>query len=552
MSTLQRLMLAFAVVVAIGAAQGFSMIVNLAALGEKVSFVATKPIAGVDNARAAWSSYQDAQTFLSNFLEMTRPQDSKAALIAFDSRVKTLEDHLIQLADATTSAAAAEKLKAVKADVVRWRDKARVLLGAMPATSIPAPHALAQTEVVIRRNLDELVSLALKDAGAVRAEVEQSIATVKHLSWLFIAIGVLVGAGLAVFSSMAITRPLVRLQRTMRDLAEGNLDVAVADKDRKDEIGSMATALEVFRANAVAVRQMEEQTKETERSAAGERRRLLADVAGRFKSQVASIVDRVLETVAMVERSAETMTAIADRTRHRVDTVFGESEAAASSIGTVAAAAEEMAATSGEIAHRSDQSHHVAAEAVVKVETSNAVIGSLIAATDKIGKIVGLIGDIASQTNLLALNATIEAARAGEAGRGFAVVASEVKSLADQTSRATGEISTQIAQVQDTTKQAAAVMRAIQETIRSIDGSAAEVAGAVEHQRQAIADISRNTQSASGNAAQVSANLQSLHQAFAEVGMASGDIRGKVVTLADGAQALRTETDNFLRDVLAA
>ena len=197
------------------------------------------------------------------------------------------------------------------------------------------------------------------------------------------------------------------------------------------------------------------------------------------------------------------MTQIAEETRKRVDHVLGESSAAAGNISSVASAAEEMAATSGEIAQRSDQSHHVASDAVTRVEASSTVIASLTDATAKIGKIVGLIGDIASQTNLLALNATIEAARAGEAGRGFAVVASEVKSLADQTSKATGEISNQIAQVQETTKQAAAAMAAIQDTIRVIDGSAAEVAGAIEQQRGAIGEISRNTQSASASAAQV-------------------------------------------------
>jgi methyl-accepting chemotaxis protein len=314
----------------------------------------------------------------------------------------------------------------------------------------------------------------------------------------------------------------------------------------------MAGALEVFRASAVEVKQLQEQGRETEQAATAQRQRMRAEFAERFKDQVAGIVTRVLDTVAEVKGSAEAMAVTAERTRTRIDSVLTDSNAATQSIGTVAAAAEEMAATSGEIVQRSGSSHHVASEAVVKVENSTTVIASLIDATDKIGKIVGLIGDIASQTNLLALNATIEAARAGEAGRGFSIVASEVKSLANQTGKATDEISSQIAKVQETTKQAAAVMNAIQQTIRSIDSSAADVANAVESQREAIKEISQNTHSASSSAQQVSADIRLLHQTFAEVGAASSDIRGKIGELGDNAQALRQETENFLRDVLAA
>jgi methyl-accepting chemotaxis protein len=552
MSMLQRLMCAFAVVVMIGAAQGLLMIYNFAALGEKVALVATKPIAGVDNARAAWSAYRDARSYLANFLEMTRPQDSKAALAEFDAQVRLLTDHLDKLAAVATSREASEKLNPLKEAVAQWADKARVLLGAAPTTSIPAPHALARMEVGIRNNLDELVALALKDAGAIRADVEASIVTVTRLGWLLIAMGAMVGAALAFASSLAISRPLIRLAITMRRLAEGDLSVTVTDKARKDEIGRMAEALEVFRANAAEVRRLEERTRESERTAAGERRALLASVAQRFKSQVAGVITQVLETIAEVARAAEAMSTVAEETRRHVGHVLGESETASHSIGTVAAATEEMAAASGEIAQRSDRSHHVASDAVTKVEASGQVISSLTDATGKIGKIVDLIGDIAAQTNLLALNATIEAARAGAAGRGFAVVASEVKTLADQTAKATGEISAQIAQVQETTKQAAHVMNAIHETIRSIDASAAEVANAIDNQRKAIADISHGTQLASTSAAQVAGTLQALQTTFAGVGQASGDIRGKIGALGASAQALRAETDQFLRDVLAA
>jgi methyl-accepting chemotaxis protein len=551
MSTLQRMILAFALVVAIGAGQGLFTLYNLNGVREQVNFVASKPIAGVDNARAAWSAYRDARAHLSNFLEMTRPQESQAALSTFNAQVGVLNGHLEKLKDATTGVAA-EKLKAATADVARWQQSARVLLGAAPATSIPAPHALAKMDVTIHKSLDELVALALKDADTVRTEVESSIASSTRLSLILMVAGIVLSGALAIFLSLAMSRPLIRLAGTMRQLSEGRLEVEVTDKQRRDEIGNMANALEVFRASAVEVQRLEAQNKLNEQNAASERREMLAGVANRFQTQVAGIVDRVIETVSGVERSATTMTQIAEETRKRVDDVLGASTAASGNISSVASAAEEMATTSGEIAQRSDQSHHIASDAVTRVEASGTVITSLTDSTARIGKIVDLIGDIAAQTNLLALNATIEAARAGEAGRGFAVVASEVKSLADQTSKATGEISSQIAQVQETTKQAAAAMSAIQETIRVIDGSAAEVAGAIEQQRGAIGEISRNTQSASASAVQVTSNLQELHATFAEVGSASNDIRAKIGSLGESVHVLRAETETFLKDVLAA
>ncbi|GIK81570.1 MAG: hypothetical protein BroJett024_26750 [Alphaproteobacteria bacterium] len=291
------------------------------------------------------------------------------------------------------------------------------------------------------------------------------------------------------------------------------------------------------------------QGRENEKITADERRRLMEDVASRFKNQVAGIVERVFGTVSIVEQSAERMLSLANETSKRADRVVGESDSATGSIGSVAAAAEEMAATSGEIADRSGQSHQAASEAVVKVDSSGKVIASLTEATDKIGEIVDLIRDIAAQTNLLALNATIEAARAGEAGRGFSVVASEVKTLADQTSKATGD---QIAHVQETTRQAAEVIGAVQQTMRMMDTVAGEVAAAIDSQKLAITEISQNTNRASDSAVQVSAELQALHKTFAQVGEASGDIRAKVTSLGQDAQALRMQTDSFLRDILAA
>ena len=209
-------------IVAVSVAQGVFMLSNLGALGEKVAFVATKPIAGVDNARAAWSAYRDAQSFLAAFLEMTTPQDAKAALADFDARIAVLEDHLAKLGGVFTDGPSADRLAAARAEIIGWRDKARVLFGASPATGIPAPYALAQTDAAIRKNLEGLVGLALQEAETVRAQAESSIASTTRVDLLLIIAGVVLAGALAVFSSLAITRPLLRIEKTMRELAAGD------------------------------------------------------------------------------------------------------------------------------------------------------------------------------------------------------------------------------------------------------------------------------------------------------------------------------------------
>jgi hypothetical protein len=196
MLMLQRLILSFAVVVAIGAAQGLLTLSSLSKLAERLNFVATKPIAGVDNARAAWLAYRDAERHLASVLEITRIQDAKPALAVFDALVKTLDEHLARLADATTSALALDKLKAIQSDVTQWGQKGRVLLGASAATSITAPHTPARIVALIRTNLEEIVSLALTDAATISTEVQGSIRTAAGLSILLIAAGIIGGLGL--------------------------------------------------------------------------------------------------------------------------------------------------------------------------------------------------------------------------------------------------------------------------------------------------------------------------------------------------------------------
>jgi HAMP domain-containing protein len=257
MSTLARLLLAFGAVVAMAAAQGILMSINLGVLAEKSTLASTKPVDGVDNARASWSTYRDAQGFLDNFLQMTRPEDSRAALAKFDELTKTLDGHLDRLAGAAISAAAVQGARTVRANVVEWEGKARILLGASPATSIPAPHTMAQQEAAIHQMLDELVRLTLKDAIDIRSDIEASVAMMTRLNLVLIVLGVLAGAGLAVFCGLAVTRPIRKIGEVLLELANGNRAVQIPFTGRHDEVGVTARAASTFRDNLVRIEKME-------------------------------------------------------------------------------------------------------------------------------------------------------------------------------------------------------------------------------------------------------------------------------------------------------
>jgi diguanylate cyclase (GGDEF)-like protein len=257
MSMLRRLILAFAIVIVIGTAQGLLLLGNLDTLGGKTTFLATKSIVSVDRARAAWSAYRNSRRFLSTALEMTTIQDAQSVLADFAAHTDRLDEHLRHLTEATSSLDAAETLEAVRQDVSLWKTRARILLGSSPSTSIPAPHILAQIDARVGKDLERMVSLALADAAVVSADAKASIETSTKLGIALIIASMIAGLGLAVLSSLAITRPLSRLDRTMRKLAAGDLTAEVTEKERRDEIGRMAAALEIFRANTVEMRRLD-------------------------------------------------------------------------------------------------------------------------------------------------------------------------------------------------------------------------------------------------------------------------------------------------------
>ncbi|AWI91890.1 methyl-accepting chemotaxis protein [Methylobacterium sp. DM1] len=347
-------------------------------------------------------------------------------------------------------------------------------------------------------------------------------------------------------------RPLDGLGRTMTRLAEGDVAAEVPGLSRRDEIGAMAAAVQVFKESLIRTRELEREGALARAASEDERKRALGAIAEGFEQAVGGIVGMVAASATELQVTAETMAATARQTATRSGHVAGAAEEAASNVGTVAAAAEQLGASVQEIGRQVSNSSDLAACAVTEADRTAILVHELDAVVNRIGDVVGLIATIAGQTNLLALNATIEAARAGEAGRGFAVVAAEVKELASQTARATEEISGQIGRVQGATGQAVAAIGGITARIREISDVANGIAAAVEEQGAATQEIVRNVAQAASGTGAVTSNIAGVARASEETGAAAAQVLSSASELSRQSEHLSAEVARFLGTVRAA
>jgi methyl-accepting chemotaxis protein len=362
---------------------------------------------------------------------------------------------------------------------------------------------------------------------------------------------VLIGAG--IFSFLGVARPLTRLNGAMGKMAAGQLDVTIPGADRGDEVGDIAKTIGVIRKNAEHSARDEADAKAgQDEVAARERKREMMQLADNFESAVGRIVETVSSASTELETSAATLSATSERSQELTTVVAAASEEAATNVQAVAAATEEMSSTVNEISRQVQDSARISHEAVEQAQRTNDRVGELAKAAARIGDVVDLINTIAGQTNLLALNATIEAARAGEAGRGFAVVASEVKALAGQTAKATGQIISQINDIQAATQQSVGAIQEIGDTIGKMSEIASAIAAAVEEQGAATQEISRNVQQAAQGTMQVSSNITDVQRGAFEAGAASSQVLSAAQSLSGESSRLRLEVGKFLSSVRAA
>jgi len=341
-------------------------------------------------------------------------------------------------------------------------------------------------------------------------------------------------------------RPLDLLTQRMGRLAHHDLSVEVIGTNWRSEIGEMARAMAVFKENAIEKDRLEAARQDDERRNAEERRRTTSDLADRFELAVGDIVKGLSAASAELDSTAATMADSArEASRQSVAVASGATEAS-SNVQTVASATEEMSASITEISHLVGKASSVAEQAVTEAEHSNSMVQALAQAAERIGVVVSLITDIAAQTNLLALNATIEAARAGDAGKGFAVVAGEVKVLANQTAKATEEISQQVASIQEATGNSVQAIEKVRGIISGISEISTTIAGAIEQQNAAAQEISSNIQQAAMGASAVSHNIVGVEEVASETGSAAVQLQASAHDLAERTAQLRLQVENFL------
>lgn len=404
----------------------------------------------------------------------------------------------------------------------------------------------------LSEGISKLAAFQIEAAEETYSATNSAIHSANIAAVVIMLLAALAGAFSFWTTVFRVVRPIEAMTDCMRRLAHGERGLSIPGAGSKDEIGSMAEAVQIFRDNAEETLRLREEQKHIEERAAEQRKADMQRLASQFQAAVGGIVENVSNASMQLELAANALTETANSAQERSGVVASASEQTSANVQGVAAASEQLAATVSEISRQVETSSQIANQAVMQADTTNARVTDLSRSAERIGDVVELINTIAGQTNLLALNATIEAARAGEAGKGFAVVAQEVKALASQTAKATNEIATQIASMQQATREAVGAIEEITGTINQMSQISVAIATAVEQQGCTTQEISRNVMEAAKGTAEVASSISEVSRGASETGMASSEVLTSAKSLSGESTSLRNEVERFLESVRAA
>jgi len=521
------------------ATQTLSRVLADALAAGRVDFVA--------HAAVAQEKLSLARLNVSRFISMGDPafiERAESLLNAFDTTAAGLDAH-------TTSAADREGLVETRAAVTAFREAMRQTAATITSSrrmvevDMPATGEKFAALAAAARNLQKAAATEISRNSDRRAATFTMALALASLAAM--AGGMLFSVVLA----RGVVVPLTGMTDAMSHLAGGDHAVTIPGIGRRDEIGAMAGAVEVFRDGMIRAETLAAE-QERARLAQLARAGNIENSARQFEANVLKVVGDLGQAVGRLDSTSTSMAGIATKTSERAAAVAAASTQATCNVQTVAAAAEELSASVTEIGRRVADSTRIAGQAVEMARRTNSLVGGLTSSTDRIGQAVGLITDIAAQTSLLAMNATVEAARAGDSGKGFAVVASEVKKLAQQTAKATGEIATYVSEVQGAGAHTAGALQEITGIIGRMDEISSAIAAAVEQQSAATSEIARNANQAAGGTEEVNRHIHGVTEEASQTGSASGRVRGEAESLTRHAAAIHAEVETFLSNVRCA